>query len=75
MIVVKARTIEEWKSIQDIFFKKGYHWNYKGSKYNTTFFKRGRQLLFEDDKTINWSTRGMFNQEFTYDDIVREELS
>lgn len=48
MIVVRARTFEEWKAILDYFYDKGYAWQYRQNKYNEIFFKCGRQLIFEE---------------------------
>lgn len=71
MIVIKARTFEEWKAILDYFYDKDYAWQYRQNKYNEIFFKRGRQLIFEDDKSIEWATRNTFNA-MTFEQFTAE---
>lgn len=73
MIVIKAKTIEQWHAILDYYFAKGYTWEYFSRSYCDFNFKRGRQLIFEDDKSISWATGGMFKETTTYDEIMMKK--
>lgn len=62
--VVHVTTIEEWKSVLDVWFKQGYDWSYinKGKGYKEGLFYNGsRQLglnVGDDDEISYWSLNG-----------------
>lgn len=62
--VVHITTIEEWKSVLDVWFKQGYDWSYinKGKGYKEGLFYNGsRQLglnVGDDDEISYWSLNG-----------------
>lgn len=56
--VVHVTTLEQWKSVLDVWFKQGYTWNSGGKEYSESTFKFGGEYLFLD----NYITCGMSNQ-------------
>jgi len=36
--VVHVTTLEQWRSVLDIWFKQGYEWFYSGNTYSETTF-------------------------------------
>lgn len=51
--VVHVTTLEQWKSVLDVWFNKGFSW-YSGLKnYNEKYFSKGsRYLLLDEDNDI-----------------------
>lgn len=57
--VVRVETLEQWKSVLDIWFKQGYSWYRGGQKYHKTYFNGGeRELLLDEDNDILRPTPG-----------------
>jgi len=51
--VVHVTTLEEWKSVLDVWFKQGYEWNSGDKEYYGEYFKDGiRELLLNKDNDI-----------------------
>lgn len=51
--VVHVTTLEEWKSVLDVWFEQGYGWYSTGQSYHEEYFKKGkRQLLLDKDNDI-----------------------
>ena len=51
--VVHVTTLEQWKSVLDVWFKQGYSWYETGTEYNEWCFRDGeRYLLLDDDNDI-----------------------
>lgn len=51
--VVHVTTLEQWKSVLDVWFKQGYSWPETGQSYNKEYFERGkRELLLDNDNDI-----------------------
>lgn len=48
--VVHVTTIEEWKSVLDVWFKQGYKWSFGGIEYFEFAFNGGARYLFLWDK-------------------------
>ena len=47
--VVHVTTLEQWKSVLDVWFKQGYEWLYNNTNYNESIFEDGGRFLFLDD--------------------------
>lgn len=60
--VVHVTTIEEWKSVLDIWFKQGYEWSSGGKNHGLRIFENGGRFLFLDDD-ITWSRIGRTNHD------------
>lgn len=51
--VVHVTTLEQWKSVLDVWFKNGYSWYSGDQKYHKSYFKEGiRELLLDNDNDI-----------------------
>ncbi|WP_273713128.1 hypothetical protein [Leuconostoc mesenteroides] len=48
-IVVHVTTIEQWKSVLDVWYKQGYDWPFGGREYSENTFENGGRFLFLDD--------------------------
>lgn len=55
--VVHVTTIEEWKSVLDVWFRQGYRWLYNSNDYHYEFFKasEARYLMFDDEEITCFS--------------------
>lgn len=51
--VVHVTTIEEWKSVLDVWFNQGYEWFTGGRGYEARFFEKGGIYLFLGN-SITW---------------------
>ncbi|WP_273947716.1 hypothetical protein [Leuconostoc mesenteroides] len=47
--VVHVTTLEQWKSVLDVWFKQGYAWSTGDKEYDARLFKNGGRFLFLDD--------------------------
>ena len=47
--VVHVTTLEQWKSVLDVWYKQGYDWPFGGREYSENTFKNGGRFLFLDD--------------------------
>ncbi|MCT4405091.1 hypothetical protein EFT43_09305 [Leuconostoc falkenbergense] len=43
--VVHVTTLEQWKSVLDVWFKQGYRWNFGSKSYHEGYFERGQRLI------------------------------
>ncbi len=43
--VVHVTTIEEWKSVLDVWFAQGYKWNYGSKSYHEEYFEIGQRFI------------------------------
>ena len=51
--VVHVTTLEQWKSVLDIWFKQGYSWYSGDQEYRKEYFESGnRELLLDSDNDI-----------------------
>lgn len=54
--VVHVTTLEQWKSVLDVWFKQGYKWNHINDKrYMEHIFNDGSRYLILDKKYIRQS--------------------
>ncbi|WP_273752849.1 hypothetical protein [Leuconostoc mesenteroides] len=44
-IVVHVTTLEQWKSVLDVWFKQGYEWQYGADSYHEEYFVEGQRYL------------------------------
>lgn len=51
--VVHVTTLDQWKSVLDVWFKQGYEWRWGGKEYKERIFSNVGRLLFLDDD-ITW---------------------
>jgi len=52
--VVHVTTLEQWKSVLDIWFKQGYSWYSGDQEYRKEYFESGnRELLLDSDNDIS----------------------
>ena len=61
--VVHVTTLEQWKSVLDIWFKLGHGWTFPNDKYNTFLFDKGARFLFLDDY-VTYSNNNYHNKPF-----------
>ena len=47
--VVHVTTLEQWKSVLDVWFKQGYAWPFGDREYSENTFENGGRFLFLDD--------------------------
>lgn len=47
--VVHVTTLEQWKSVLDVWFKQGYAWSVGDKEYSAEIFENGGRFLFLDD--------------------------
>lgn len=47
--VVHVTTLEQWKSVLDVWFKQGYGWSTENKEYSERLFKNGGRFLFLDN--------------------------
>ncbi|MCT4419569.1 hypothetical protein EFT49_04975 [Leuconostoc falkenbergense] len=47
--VVHVTTLEQWKSVLDVWFKQGYKWADGDKEYSAIIFETGGRFLFLDD--------------------------
>ena len=71
--VVHVETIEQWKSVLDVWFKQGYSW-YSGDKtHMKNYFKDGgRELLLDKDNDILIPTSGK-REPITYSEFMAQQ--
>lgn len=51
--VVHVKTLDQWKSVLDVWFKQGYSWYSKVQSYQEGYFNIGkRELLLDEDNDI-----------------------
>lgn len=43
--VVHVTTLEQWKSVLDVWFKQGYEWQYGADSYHEEYFVEGQRYL------------------------------
>lgn len=53
--VVHVTTLDDWKSVLDVWFEQGFGWGLGGKKYNEHIFEHGGRFLFLDDVCITYS--------------------
>ncbi|WP_273948097.1 hypothetical protein [Leuconostoc mesenteroides] len=44
--VVHVTTLEQWKSVLDIWYKQGHHWLNGDKEYDARFFERVEDIYF-----------------------------
>ena len=47
--IVHVTTLEQWKSVLDVWYKQGYDWADHFGKYNDLLFEEGARFLHLDD--------------------------
>lgn len=47
--VVHVTTLDQWKSVLDVWFKQGYAWSVGDKEYSAEIFENGGRFLFLDD--------------------------
>lgn len=52
--VVHVKTLEQWKSVLDVWYKQGHCWLFTNTKYQESIFEDGGRFLYLDDY-ITWS--------------------
>lgn len=48
-IVVHVTTLEQWKSVLDVWYKQGHFWLFTNTKYQESIFEDGGRFLFSGD--------------------------
>lgn len=43
--VVHVTTLEQWKSVLDVWFEQYYRWNYGSDSYHEEYFERGQRFI------------------------------
>lgn len=43
--VVHVTTLDQWKSVLDVWFEQGYTWNYGSTSYHEEYFERGQRFI------------------------------
>lgn len=47
--VVHVTTLEQWKSVLNVWYKQGHYWLFTNTKYQESIFEDGGRYLFLDD--------------------------
>ncbi|MFT8543671.1 MAG: hypothetical protein ABF768_03495 [Leuconostoc falkenbergense] len=60
--VVHVTTLEQWKSVLDVWFAQDYRWNYGSKSYHEEYFERGQRFirLISNGRIL----QGSFNRAF-----------
>ncbi|MFT8911336.1 hypothetical protein [Leuconostoc pseudomesenteroides] len=70
--VVHVTTLEQWKSVLDVWFKQGYEWHGTGKSYHERYFDDGwRFLLLNKDNDILKPTWG--RQSIEYSEFMAQQ--
>ena len=70
---VHVTTLEQWKSVLDVWFKNGYSWYSGDQKYRKSYFKEGvRELLLDNDNNILTLIQGE-REPISYQDFVAQQ--
>ncbi|MDI6497899.1 hypothetical protein QMA60_09110 [Leuconostoc suionicum] len=70
--VVHVTTLEQWKSVLDVWFKQGYEWHRTGKSYHERYFDDGwRFLLLNKDNDILKPTWG--RQSIEYSEFMAQQ--
>lgn len=81
--VVRVSTIEEWKSVLDVWFKQGYiwqgySWSAEDKEYSEYLFENGGRYLFLDDyitysHIYNDRTKHNYKLYIEYSEFMKEQ--
>ena len=70
---VHVTTLEQWKSVLDVWFKNGYSWYSGDQKNRKSYFKEGvRELLLDEDNNILILTPGE-REPISYKDFMAQQ--
>lgn len=61
--VVHVTTLEQWKSVLDVWYKQGHYWLFTNTKYKESIFEDGGRYLFLDD-CITYSINNYHDKPF-----------
>lgn len=71
--VVHVTTLDQWKSVLDVWFKRGYSWPLGEKEYSAEIFENGGRFLFLDD-CITYSRLSFNRKKFIeYSEFVAQE--
>ncbi|ORI39420.1 hypothetical protein BMR90_02215 [Leuconostoc mesenteroides subsp. cremoris] len=71
--VVHVTTLEQWKSVLDVWFEQGYVWFYGNKGYLEDIFENGGRFLFLDDY-ITWSASNHNSEPFIeYSEFMEQQ--
>lgn len=71
--VVHVTTLEQWKSVLDVWFKHGYSWYSGDQTHMKNYFKDGkRELLLDKDNDILLPTSGK-REPITYSEFIAQQ--
>lgn len=69
--VVHVTTLEQWKSVLDVWFKQGFHWGSTSKEYQEERFINGKRLLLLDhDNDILLATPGLYDYAIEYSEFM-----
>ena len=72
-LVVHVTTLDQWKSVLDVWFKRGYSWPLGEKEYSAEIFENGGRFLFLDD-CITYSRLSFNRKKFIeYSEFVAQE--
>lgn len=72
--VVHVTTLEQWKSVLDVWFKNGYSWYSGDQKYHKSYFKGGiRELLLDNDNDILTLMTPATREPISYKDFMAQQ--
>ena len=66
--IVHVTTLEQWKSVLDVWFKKGYKWNSGDTEYSGNLFMNNKYLVlqfFEGSYYIHCANEGLKSIEYS----------
>ena len=70
--VVHVTTLEQWKSVLDVWFKQGYEWPLGDREYNENTFENGGRFLFLDNYITYSKTNPNSKPFIEYSDFVAQ---
>lgn len=71
--VVHVTTLEQWKSVLNVWFKQGYAWSVGDKEYNAEIFENGGRFLFLDDYITYSRTNPSSKPYIKYSDFMAQQ--
>lgn len=71
--VVHVTTLEQWKSVLDVWYKQGHYWLFTNTKYQESIFENGGRYLFLDDHITYSKTNHDSKQYIEYSEFMAQQ--
>lgn len=71
--VVHVTTIEEWKSVLDVWFEQGFSWWLSGTAHNEKYFRKGERYLMLDQDNDILTTSNLDRKIIGYSEFMAQQ--